>query len=164
MWSCRNWRRKMSKSCQRKCCCFWTEAVREHFWPVTFLILHRSFQSADVVTHCLLPPPRWSCVYVQTHPARSTRGAQVPAGCFRQPRDGGHLLPHWHDGDDWHRGSTNIWPFTWRQGENWTRRTATDCSRSFKGIVSHLVKHCFLLQKLSLESINWLKNLSWKEE
>ncbi len=59
-------------------------------------------------------------VYVQTQPARTTLCAQVSAGCFRQPRDQRHLLPHRHDGDDRHRRSTNIWPFTWRQGETQT--------------------------------------------
>lgn len=56
-------------------------------------------------------------VHVQSHAAGAARGPQVFAGCLCQQRDCRHLLPHWHDGHDWHCRSADIWPFTWRQGE-----------------------------------------------
>lgn len=64
---------------------------------------------------------RRPCVYVQTHPACTALSTQISAGCFCQPGDGRHLLQHWHDGDDRHSCSTNIWPLAWWQGEkhNW---------------------------------------------
>lgn len=101
----------------------------------TTFVCHIS-HSASTLSALLtsLPPftSRRPCVYVQTHPTCTALSAQVSAGCFCRPRDRWHLLPHWHDGDDWHRRSTDIWPFTWRQGETWTKGTATDCSQPLK--------------------------------
>lgn len=90
-----------------------------------FVILHIfliHFHNAIIIIHLLFV--RWSCVCVQTHPACTTLSAQVSAGRFRQQRNGWHLLPQWHDGDDWHCSPANIWPFTWRQGERLTCCTA----------------------------------------
>lgn len=118
-WSWTNWSRKTSRSSQRKCCCSWTEAVKETIFgsvlTLSFInILHAS--SFFFTFFMSFPAPRRPRVHVQTHSACTALGAQVPAGCFRQPRDCRHLLPHRHDGDDRHRRSTDIWPFTWWQG------------------------------------------------
>lgn len=122
MWSCRSWRRKTSRSCRRKCCCCWTEAVKAQFvaafmpMPQTALAFPPHVIAIIITSLCpvLCRRPR---VYVQTHPAGATLGSQVSAGRVRQRGHSWHLLQHWHDGDDRHRRTTNIWPFTWRQGE-----------------------------------------------
>lgn len=70
--------------------------------PLFFLIfLSLRFVPTDARVLPLCPLfSRRPRVYVQTHPARTALGTQVSAGCLCQPRDGGHLLPHRHDGDD----------------------------------------------------------------
>lgn len=160
MWSCRSWRREMSRSCLRKCCCFLTEAVKYH----RFLYFSFSIRAFCLLMSSLTSCPllsRRPCVYVQTHAACTALSAQVSAGCFRQPRDGWHLLPHWHDGDDWHCCSADIWPFTWRQGETWRHRTATDCSQALKEQFHILGNTLFFFSCIIINAFNgqiWDRN------
>lgn len=46
----------MSRSCQRKCCCCWTEAVKKKYLFVTFLSLQLRFLLSEIITH-FFPTP-----------------------------------------------------------------------------------------------------------
>lgn len=119
MWSCRSWRRRTLRSCLRKCFCSSTEAVSSHHQLSSVCGLCRLSLILKPFCPFLSRRPR---VHVQTHPACTALSTQVSAGCFCQPGDGGHLLQHWHDGDDRHSCSTNIWPLAWWQGEKHNRQ------------------------------------------
>lgn len=83
-----------------------------------FMFMHKTALTCTLhIIMAFYPLLRWPRVYVQTHPTCTTLSSQVSAGCVCQQRDSWHLLQHWHDGDDRHCCTTNIWPFTRRQGE-----------------------------------------------